>query len=60
MSMMTSMTMLPVSLDNMVGDRNWGEYCKFENFREGFIFAKLAKFRENKILVKCRKYTILY
>ena len=28
------------------------ENCKFGKFREGFIFAKLAKFRESKNLVK--------
>ena len=35
-------------------------YCKFGNFREGFIFAKLriyAKFREHKILAKCRNHS---
>ena len=28
------------------------QYCKFGNFREDYIFAKLAKFRENKTLAK--------
>ena len=31
-------------------------YCKFENFREGFIFAE---FSENKILGKCRNHCCL-
>ena len=38
-------------------------YCKFGNFREGFIFAKLriyAKFRENKILAKWPNYSVDY
>ena len=30
----------------------YSKYCKFGNFREGIIFAKLAKFRNKKILAK--------
>ena len=38
-----------------------GHYCKFGNFREAFIFAKLrAKFRENKILAKWRDHSVIY
>ena len=40
---------------NHISNINLGQYCKFGNFREGFIFAKLriyAKYRENKILAK--------
>ena len=33
-------------------------YCKFENFREDYIFAHFAyaEFRENKILANCRNH----
>ena len=36
-------------------------YCKFGNFREGFIFAKLriGMLRENKILAKCRNQYVV-
>ena len=40
----------------------WNDkYCKFGNFREGFIFANLciAKFRENKTLVKWRDHSVI-
>ena len=35
------------------------KYCKFGNFREDFIFAKLAKFLENKTLAK-RQITLSF
>ena len=36
------------------------EYCKFRNFCEGFIFAKLHLcVRENKILAKCQNHSIV-
>ena len=37
-------------------------YCKFGNFREDFIFAKLriSKFRENKTLAKWQNHSVVY
>ena len=37
-------------------------YCKFENFREGFISQNLAyvKFRENEILAQGRNHFVIY
>ena len=36
------------------------EYCKFGNFREDFISAKLRIFRENKTLAKWQNHLIVY
>ena len=43
-------------------------YCKFGNFRESFIFARVlfsrnfayAKFRENKILTNWRNHSVIF
>ena len=35
-------------------------YCKFGNFREGFIFEKLRKFRENKTFANWRENSVVY
>ena len=37
-------------------------YCKFGNFREGLFSRNFAyaKFRENKILAKCRNHYVVY
>ena len=44
--------------------KDCSHYCKFGNFRECFIFAKLriryAKFRENKTLVKRWNHSVVY
>ena len=36
------------------------EHCKCGIFRERFIFAKYAKFRENKIIVRWRNHSVVY
>ena len=38
------------------------KYCKFGNFREGFISRNFAyaKFRENKILTNGRNHSVVY